>query len=72
MAGGKPMRSIYVALATMLLAPEAPGQIAITTSLVGTITDASDKTIAGAHISAVNQGSGHAVAIGLKRGIIEL
>jgi hypothetical protein len=53
------MRSIYVAVAAMLLAPEARGQIAITTSLVGTITDASDKTIAGARISAVNQGSGH-------------
>src|SRR5712671_5767577 len=53
------MSRIYVAVAAILLASEAPGQIATTTSLVGTITDTSDKTIAASRVSAVNQGSGY-------------
>src|ERR1700689_2610818 len=60
---GEPMRRIYVAVAATLLAAEARGQIATTTSLVGTITDTSDKPIAGCHISAVNQGSGDTYSV---------
>jgi hypothetical protein len=52
------MRPIYVAMAAMLLAAQARGQIATTTSLVGTITDTSDKPIPECRILAVNQGSG--------------
>ena len=42
---------------------EAFGQIATTTSLVGTVTDASDKPIAECRIRAVNQGSGDTYSV---------
>lgn len=52
------MRCIYFAVAATILAAQASGQIATMTSLVGTITDASDKPIAECRVRAVNQGSG--------------
>jgi len=57
------MRRIYVAVAATLLAAEGFGQIATTTSLVGTVTDASDKPIAECRIRAVNQGSGDTYSV---------
>jgi len=57
------MQSISVAAAAMLLVAEAAGQIAITTSLVGTISDTSDKPVPGCRISAVNQGSGNTYSV---------
>jgi Carboxypeptidase regulatory-like domain/TonB dependent receptor len=52
------MPCVTLAFATLLLAVQAYGQIATTTSLVGTVADESGKPIPGARIFAVNQGSG--------------
>src|SRR5882724_834331 len=51
------MPRLYLALAAVFFLAVAHGQIASTTSLVGTVTDESAKTIPGARILAVNQGS---------------
>jgi hypothetical protein len=52
------MPRLQFVVAVLFLAAEAYGQIASTTSLVGTVTDSTGKTVPGARISAVNRGSG--------------
>src|ERR1700757_4230160 len=56
------MASVLLAVATALLAAEAYGQMASTTSLVGSVTDESGKPIPGARILAVKQGWGDTYA----------
>jgi hypothetical protein len=52
------MRHLAPMIVAFLLSMEARGQIATTTSLVGTITDQAGKTVPAARISVVNPGSG--------------
>ena len=51
------MLLLYLVVAAVFFVAVAHGQIATTTSLVGTVTDESGKTVPGARILAVNQGS---------------
>src|ERR1700756_1771859 len=54
---GGPMRHLAPMILTILFSPTACGQIATTTSLVGTVTDQTGKTVPSARISVVNEGS---------------
>jgi hypothetical protein len=57
------MPRLYWAVTAVFFVAVAHGQIAITTSLVGNITDATGKTIAGARVSAVNRDSGDTYSV---------
>ena len=56
------MRHLAPIILALLLSIEARGQIANTTSLVGTVTDQTGKAVPMARISAVNRGSGNTYA----------
>jgi Carboxypeptidase regulatory-like domain/TonB dependent receptor len=57
------MPRLYLAVAAVFFVAVAHGQIATSTSLVGNVTDATGKTIAGSRISAVNRGSGDTYSV---------
>ena len=57
------MPRLYFAVAAVFFVAVAHGQIATTTSLVGNVTDATGKTIAGSRVSAVNRGSGDTYSV---------
>src|SRR5438876_12413959 len=50
-------RFFCVGFLSVLLSTSAFGQIATTTSLVGTVTDSNGASVAGAKVTAVNQGT---------------
>src|SRR5213593_4558211 len=50
-------RLFFVAALSFLLGSSAKAQIATTTALVGTVTDASGKVVPGATVTAVNTGT---------------
>jgi len=63
LAWRKPMPRLYFAVAAVFFVAIAHGQIATTTSLVGNVTDATGKTIAGSRVSAVNRSSGDTYSV---------
>src|SRR6266404_1596689 len=57
------MPCLFLALAAVFFVAVMRGQIATTTSLVGNVTDATGKTVAGSRVSAVNRGSGDTYSV---------
>src|ERR1700681_596475 len=57
------MPRLYLVAVAVFFVAVGRGQIATTTSLVGHVTDATGKTIAGSRVSAVNQDSGDTYSV---------
>src|SRR6266404_9334923 len=57
------MPCLFLALAAVFFVAVMRGQIATTTSLVGTVSDGTGKSITGSRVSAANRGSGDTYSV---------